>query len=403
MHVDLITLYLLAIGTLLASSGMTLWEHRTHPKRSKQLKILAAGYAMLALGCAAAAFRHVLPGAMGSALSNLIIVSGYLLILHGVALLNHRRYRAVSLCTLVVLALAWAIAGARWEAAMWAYVSAIPIALACGLTSRELLRNDSMKSLQSRHIAVAVSGGHALFYAFRAFILPWLATTYGRDVLSVVGKITMYEGVLYSVILPMTLLTLIREEAHGQLLQESQTDYLTGLGNRRWFFEEGARLLRSGGVSRPVSLLAFDLDHFKTINDRYGHETGDHVLKAFGEVARSALGPEAILSRIGGEEFAALLPGHDGLSAKEVGEALVRRFAETISHRTNGVEIQATVSVGLVHSRSDAPALADLLAAADQALYSAKSLGGNRLESAHAAASPQGPHDDVGSRRENAA
>jgi diguanylate cyclase (GGDEF)-like protein len=184
----------------------------------------------------------------------------------------------------------------------------------------------------------------------------------------------------------MTLLKLIHEETHGQLLQESQTDYLTRLGNRRWFFEEGARILSEGEKCRPVSLLAFDLDHFKKINDQYGHKTGDEVLKSFADIARSVLGHEAVLARIGGEEFAALLPRHDGLRAEKVGEAIVRRFAETVAHRINGVEVQATVSIGLAQSASACLALADLLAAADEALYAAKSLGGNRLEWAQTAA-----------------
>ncbi|MFL9909860.1 GGDEF domain-containing protein [Paraburkholderia sp. RL17-337-BIB-A] len=380
MHVDLITLYLLAIGTLLASAGLTLWEHRTHPRRSKELRILAAGYATLAIGCAAIAFRRQLPGATGSGLSNFIIMVGYLLILHGVASLNSRKYVASSIGMLFLVALMWAIWGARWEDRLWNYVSAIPIAVVSGMTSLELLRSDGMKSLKSRYVAVTVPGGHALFYAARAFVLPCLATLYGQNLLSAVSKITMYEGVLYSVILPMTLLALFREETHGRLLQESQTDYLTGLGNRRWFFEEGARVIHEGGVSGAVSLLAFDLDHFKTINDRYGHETGDAVLKSFAKITRSVVGPEAMLARIGGEEFVALLPGYDSVRAAEVGEAVVGRFAETISHRINNVDIRATVSIGLAQSGSEAPTLGDLLAVADQALYSAKSLGGNRLE-----------------------
>ncbi|WP_144149197.1 sensor domain-containing diguanylate cyclase [Paraburkholderia sp. BCC1884] len=380
MHVDLITLYLLAIGTLLASSGLTLWEHRTHPRRSKELRILAAGYATLAIGCAAAAFRRDLPGASGAGLSNFVIVTGYLLILHGVAALNGRQHRVVSIGILFVVALTWVLFGARRQDILWNYASALPIAVASGLTSFELLRSDGFKGLKSRYIAVIVAGVHALFYAFRTFILPWLASMYGHGVLSAAGQLTMYEGVLYSVVLPMTLLTLIREESHGQLLQASQTDYLTGLGNRRWFFEEGSRVLGNVGASRPVSLLAFDLDRFKSINDQYGHETGDKVLKSFGEVARSVVGPEAILCRIGGEEFAALLPDHDDLHAQAVGEAVVRRFAGTVAHRIDGIEIQATVSIGLAQSGRQASTLTELLAAADQALYNAKSLGGNRLE-----------------------
>jgi diguanylate cyclase (GGDEF)-like protein len=379
MHVDLITLYLLAIGTLLASSGMTLWERRSHPQRRKELTLLAVAYATLAAGCAVALFRRDFPGVTGSALSNLIIVAGYLLVLNGVASFSKRRYLGVSLGILVALALTWVIAGAERLGLMWNYLSAIPIALACGLTARELMRIDGMKWLQSQHIPAIVSGGHALFYAFRALALPLLVAAYGREWLIETGKVTMYEGVLYSVVLPMTLLKLVREEAHGELLRESQTDYLTGLGNRRWFFEEGARAMRESG-SQPVALLAIDLDQFKSINDRYGHETGDLVLKSFAQLAQSVMGPDAIVARIGGEEFAALLPRHDSLRAQQVGEAVVRRFAATVPHRIDSVAIQATVSIGLAHSAGGAPALADLLAAADRALYAAKARGGNRLE-----------------------
>jgi diguanylate cyclase (GGDEF)-like protein len=182
----------------------------------------------------------------------------------------------------------------------------------------------------------------------------------------------------------MTLLRLVRDESHGQLLQQSQTDFLTGLGNRRWFFEQGARMIRDGGATRPVSLLAIDLDHFKKINDRYGHETGDRVLTSFADIARSVLGADVLLARIGGEEFAALLPGHDLSHAKAAGEALVESFGETITLNASGAGIQATVSIGAAQAGSDGTTLGDLLAAADQALYRAKSLGGNRLEEARA-------------------
>lgn len=379
MHVDLITIYLLAIGTLLASCGMTLWERRTHPRRRKELGTLAAGYATLALGCATVAVRHDLPGATGSALSNLIIVTGYLLVLQGVAKLNGRKYGAVTVGILLGLALAWVIAGVRWEVPMWNYVSAIPIAAACGMAARELFRSDGTKRLQSRDIAAIVSGFHAAFYVFRACVLPWIAAWIGPDMLSAIAKFTLYEGVLYSVILPMTLLRFVRDEAHGELLMESRTDYLTGLGNRRWFFEEGTRVV-GGDSSRTISLLALDLDSFKTINDRYGHDAGDEVLRSFARIAKTVLGSDAIFARIGGEEFAAVLIGHDRIRAQAMGESVARRFAQTISHGAGGIQIRATVSVGLAHAASDAPALTNLLAAADRALYRAKSLGGNRLE-----------------------
>jgi diguanylate cyclase (GGDEF)-like protein len=386
MHVDLLTLYFLAIGTLFASAGMTFWEHRTHPNRSQALRTFAAGYATLAVGCAVVLVRGRLPGAWGSALSNLVIVSGYLLILDGVAVLNGRRRRGVSLGLVAALALAWAVAGTRWQETMWLYLSAIPIALASAMTTRELLRNEALRALSAWRIAVAVTGLHALLYVARAFALPWLAREFGPPIVLAASQVTMYEGVLYSVVLPMTMLRLVREETHGELLRESRTDYLTRLGNRRWFFEEGERVVAAGVGRQAFAVLAFDLDHFKRINDRHGHKTGDEVLKTFADVVRGVLGEATIVARIGGEEFAALLAGDDARRGAELGGAVARRFAETIADRGDGLGLQATVSIGLAHCAAGTPAptpalvLADMLANADGALYRAKSLGGNRLE-----------------------
>ena len=382
MHVDLSTLYLLAIGTLLASAGMTLWEHRTNPWRSKTLRILAAGFSTLAIGCAAVLVRRALPGVIGSAVSNLVLLGGYLLVLDGVASLSGRQYRAASTALLIGMALVWIAWGARWQDVIWSYASSIPIAAVSAMTAREMLRCDGMRPLYSRHIIVAVTGIHALLYAARAFILPWLVAVYGPTMLAIAGKITIYEGVLYSVILPMTLLKLIRDETHAKLLRESQTDYLTRLGNRRWFFEQGERIVNNRKAGRPVSVLAFDLDRFKSINDVYGHHAGDNVLKSFAEIVQGVLGPDAILARIGGEEFAALLTGDDALRANVLGETVAIRFAETVHEPIASIGIPATVSIGLARFEDGLSALADGLAAADRALYRAKSLGGNRLETA---------------------
>ena len=379
MRVDLATLYFLAIGTLLSSSAMMYWEHTSHPKRGKELRMLAAGYATLGIGCATAAFRNQLLGAAGAAVSNLVILSGYLLVLHAVAMFNGRRYVAGSIGLLLLMGMTWVVAGSRWQAAVWLYASAFPIALVSAMTAFELMRSDGVPAVQSRRVAVVVTGIHSMFYAARAFVLPWLTPVFGGHVLAVASEITMYEGVLYSVVLPMTLLRLTREEVHGELLQESRTDYLTRLGNRKLFFEEGERVINDCALHRrPVTLLAFDLDHFKRINDRYGHKTGDEVLKSFAETVRAATDGDAILARIGGEEFAALLPGQDSQSAKRVGDSVGERFA-TLSHHANGDRICATVSIGLAECGGETASLTELLSAADLALYRAKSLGGNRL------------------------
>ncbi|MBY4896156.1 diguanylate cyclase [Cupriavidus sp. AU9028] len=388
MHVDLLTLYLLATGTLLASAAMMFWEHRTNPGRSRTLRILAAGFATLAVGCAVILFRHDVPGPIGSAIGNLIILSGYLLVLSGVASLDGRQHRATSVAVLLGMALIWALLGPRWQELVWAHVSSIPIAVVSAMTAWEMFRCKAMKGLHSRHIVVLVAGIHAVVYASRSLVLPWLVDAYGPGVQALASKITIYEGVLYSVVLPMTLLKLIRDETHGQLLQESQTDYLTRLGNRRWFFEQGERLVGDGYGNGPVAVLAFDLDQFKAINDRYGHQTGDQVLKAFAQIAREVVGADCILARIGGEEFAAVLCGSDAARAHALGETIAARFAEAVPARIDSIGIPATVSIGLARFDNGVSSLADALAIADQALYRAKALGGNRLEVAQVGPPP---------------
>ncbi|VWX47033.1 diguanylate cyclase [Novosphingobium sp. 9U] len=377
MRVDLLTLYCLAVGTLLLSTAMTLWECPARPKRSREMMVLAGGYFALAMGCALATTRDSLPGALGAALSNVTMLGGYLLILHGVAVLDKRSHRRASIGLLALSVVAWAVGGAMWQVQFWNYLSALPIALVSAATAWEMARNRALRTMRARPIVIAVAGVHALFYLGRSFALPAFASVYGIEAVTLAGKVTMYEGVLYSVGLPMALLALVREEAHAQLLEASQTDYLTGLGNRRWFFEQGEAVLLN---TRGGALLAFDLDHFKAINDRHGHATGDQVLRHFSRVVRKAAGPDAIVARLGGEEFAAVLPGHDRKSASLIGDAVVRGLAAVLVHDAQGEPVSATVSIGVAELGSDGLELSSLLSAADRALYLAKARGRNRIE-----------------------
>ena len=254
--------------------------------------------------------------------------------MNGAASLRGRQYRGASFALLIVMALVWATAGVRWEDAVWKYVSAFPIALVSAATTRELLRCHELKALKPLRIAAAVTGIHALIYLARSFLLPWWVATHGPGVQLSASTLTMYEGVLYSILLPMTLIKLVREETHGELIRESQTDYLTRLGNRRWFFEQGAvssrpgraRADRRAGVRpRPVQ------GHQRPLRPPAGRP-GAAMLR---RNRRDMLGPDAVLARIGGEEFAALLPGEAAHRAPALGESVARRFAETISNRVD--------------------------------------------------------------------
>ncbi|MGD0961340.1 MAG: diguanylate cyclase [Methylomonas sp.] len=157
-------------------------------------------------------------------------------------------------------------------------------------------------------------------------------------------------------------------------------DYLTGLSNRRFFMEQAeaefTRILRYGGM---VSLLMLDLDHFKVINDKYGHQSGDRVLQLFSSVCKSALRDVDVIGRLGGEEFAILLPETAVKEAYEVAERIRLLLAGASVKLDDNIDIRFTVSIGVASLSGASVNLNKLFIEADQALYRAKAEGRNRV------------------------
>jgi diguanylate cyclase (GGDEF)-like protein len=174
--------------------------------------------------------------------------------------------------------------------------------------------------------------------------------------------------------------SLAKDQIAASYRRISLTDSLTQVPNRRSFLETAERLLtRTRFARRPVALLMFDLDGFKSINDRYGHQVGDGVLIAFCRLSMSMLRPSDLFGRIGGEEFACLLPDTEQQDALWMAERLRTAF-EGISHTAGGLTLKTTVSVGIAVADDANVDLGALLKQADQALYRAKELGRNRVE-----------------------
>jgi diguanylate cyclase (GGDEF)-like protein len=183
------------------------------------------------------------------------------------------------------------------------------------------------------------------------------------------------ESLLATISTSFILLAMAKERAELRHKRAAGIDALTGLANRRSFFQEAANLLRAG--NGPVALLMIDLDHFKAINDRFGHAVGDKVLKIFAATTVGHLRPTDLVGRLGGEEFAVLLPNASQQGAWIVAERLRSAFAEAAA-TVDRLPVHATASVGLslLDSAQDMGALLDL---ADQALYRAKATGRNRV------------------------
>jgi len=159
---------------------------------------------------------------------------------------------------------------------------------------------------------------------------------------------------------------------------DAATDALTGQGNRRALDEllkQQAELFTSSGKS--FSILMLDVDFFKTINDRFGHMTGDDVLRAFSQRVREYLRPGDVCARFGGEEFVVVLPRTGLEEAREVAERL--RLGVARSPLLQNPTVQVTVSIG-VASLAPGQTVSELLAAADAAVYAAKNAGRNQVQ-----------------------
>jgi diguanylate cyclase (GGDEF)-like protein len=169
-----------------------------------------------------------------------------------------------------------------------------------------------------------------------------------------------------------------RKVSGDELRRLLTTDHLTGATNRARFFEvveaEEARWRR---FQRPLSVLMLDADHFKRINDTFGHAAGDAVLKALAEACQGELRTTDTLARLGGEEFAVLLPATEIRGAEAMAERLRAKVHDLVV-RSDGHSIAFTISIGCAEMDGDIDQASKLLRAADEALYEAKQLGRNR-------------------------
>jgi diguanylate cyclase (GGDEF)-like protein len=171
-----------------------------------------------------------------------------------------------------------------------------------------------------------------------------------------------------------------RKKVEQELERLSQVDMLTGLANRRRFMQlaehELSRKRRYGG---DLAVFMMDLDHFKVVNDTYGHQTGDLVLQRVGEICREILRDVDCVGRLGGEEFAVLLPRTDTAHAMAVAERLRDAVAQASVYAPHGETVRFTISIGVATMQEEHTTLDALLNQADRALYQAKHSGRNRV------------------------
>jgi diguanylate cyclase (GGDEF)-like protein len=261
-----------------------------------------------------------------------------------------------------------------------AFIASAIITCYTWLTAYEFWRGRS-EALVSRWPAIFMLFADGALYLLRTpliALLPYKPTEgiYNSVWLTVLS----FEGLLFTISVAFILLAMAKERTELRHRNAAMLDPLTGIANRRSFLADANLLAkRHRADPRPTAVMLIDLDHFKSINDRFGHALGDRVLEMFTDTARKSVRATDLLGRLGGEEFAAMLYDTSRDKAVAVAERIRESFA-VVTKEVEGRPLCATVSIGLAYCDQPALDVSEMLAQSDQALYFAKEHGRNRVE-----------------------
>jgi diguanylate cyclase (GGDEF)-like protein len=377
MSLDTTTLYLVAtmVAAMLGSMLLFFGKQENIPA----LKWWGTAYL---LGAASVALWTVAAGALGEMLTMALTAVGFTAcgMVWNAARVFHGR--KPNLPGLVLGAIAWiaAVMTLPPEAhEIRLTIGAAIVAVYAALTATQLW-SERRRTMQTRWPAIVVPVLHG-FVLMLPILLGDLLHPHG-DLFANSIWVTVFaiELVLYSVGTVFVIFMLVSERTVTAHKTAASMDPLTGMFNRRGFAEATSRVIeREAHAGRPVTVMIFDIDHFKSINDRFGHPAGDEILKLFSAIVINSLRITDLSGRIGGEEFAALLPC--SLEEAVVAAERVREAFESSGIVDETGPVDTTVSIGVAGGPAGTE-LEVLLAAADTALYQAKRGGRNRVEAA---------------------
>jgi len=260
-------------------------------------------------------------------------------------------------------------------------LSSIVIATYAFFTALEL-RYERRRHLRTRWATGVVPLFHAAMFLSPLPLSLFLSDSSADSLFALFALQTL----LYVVGTAFIVVVMAKEQVATIHKTAAMTDPLTGLFNRRAFNDAVYKMMaQRARRGQPVSVIAFDLDHFKSINDRFGHAVGDDALKVFAKTASSSMRATDVIGRLGGEEFAAIIPG--GISDAHIVAERVRAAFQNSGVVISGHAMNATVSIGIAEAIP--PVTLDaLMERADGALYRAKSGGRNRVVAAEPEEAP---------------
>jgi len=376
--VDLPTLWAVTVF-ITAIAGLLLFFSWMQNRNVPALAFWGAGYLIGACGAALIAANAFVPGVWSHLGAPALICLAYGVLWGGARIFEGRRLNPL-----------WMAAGAT----LWLAVAPFQDPTA-SIAARLLLPSLIMatyallaagevwyardKQLTSRWPTIVLIVIHAAFLVGR---LPFLAVLAGPGISGGqphqwAALIITFEALFATFGLAFLRVNMAKERAELEQRKAAETDALTGIANRRAFFETGELVLaRAVEERRPAALLLFDIDRFKEVNDTAGHQAGDHVLRIFCDLVTVAMRPGDLFGRLGGEEFAYLLPHASMAEALRLAERLRYEFSAI---RLPELDWSPTVSIGVAMASEADRTLPDLLGTADRALYRAKADGRNRV------------------------
>jgi diguanylate cyclase (GGDEF)-like protein len=393
IELDIRTLSIVAtLSTVLLAAAMLLLKS-VNPGEPA-IRHWALGALLMALAFCLIALRNLIPGFLTIVIANSSLAAGYALLLSGIGVFVGRPVQRATAPIIFAGTMLVFIYFTSVTPSINARIVIIS-ALLAGLSfwSAMLLLQEMPANMRlTRGVTAAAFIVHGAYHALRAGL------TFGAEPVQDLMKANWIHALAFIDAIAITILlivgfgAMVMQRLHLHMHYLARVDLLTDLPNRRAIEEAAHReTARSQRLKEPLSLVLLDLDHFKRINDRYGHQGGDWVLQAFADGVARLLRPSDTFGRYGGEEFCAILPGMDEAAALVFAERIRRLVEDMKIALPGGASLGVTVSLGVaeVATGEDADAAWErAIERADRALYRAKQGGRNRAVGASGDPSP---------------
>lgn len=376
LHVPTLAVIAVFVTAILGVLLMLAWRRE---QNSKALLLWGVGYLLGALSLALVSSRGTIPDVLSIEVGIGAVLLCYGFLLAGARAFNGRETPpTVFLIAPLIWLIAMRIPAVQADIALRIIIVTLCQCVMTGCVVYEFWR-ERTEPLLSGWPTIIVLLTHMVVLGLRlpAALLTPMETSadfFRSPTFAAMAFVT----VLYTITFAFLLLSMVKERGELRHKMAALVDPLTGLANRRAFLGDAEHVMtREPKQGESVTVMIADLDRFKTINDQFGHAIGDRVLQVFADTIVRARRPMDLSGRLGGEEFAFLMPDTNAADAARIAERIRVQFAEA-ARKVEGLAVNATVSFGVATATAPAQ-LADLIAAADGALYCAKAEGRNRV------------------------